>query len=150
MKPDDRQGQEPAAGEAEAMEDPPPPESELVGSLKRLGDELVDLFRAGADLVTAESRLFASSLLLIVVLAVVAGFLVAGAVIFIGATVALLLMQYGGLDAVIAVLLVTVTMLVAIVGIVLWMRGLSRHLRFEHSRQMLAELAARKPKEDRQ
>jgi hypothetical protein len=135
------------SGDAGAPQTPPASQNDLISALKQIGDEFTGLFGEIARLLGVESRLFISSLLMIAILAVLAGFVLAGAVVFLGAALALLLTVHGGLDPVIAVLLVVVTLIVSAAGIFLWIRRLARNLKFNHSRRMLAELATRKPTE---
>lgn len=149
MKAADRDDDGPATEDAGA--NPPPPDDELAGHFRRVGDEFAELFRSISRLLGAESRLFASTLLLVLSLAVLAGLLTAAAVVFVCAAVVLVLVRQGGLDPAVAVLLVVLVLLAVVAGIFRWIRGLSADLRFRHSRRMLAELArVRPPMEDRE
>lgn len=128
---------DPPGGEAA-----PAPGNELIAHLKQIGAEFAELFREGARLIGAESRLFATTLLLIATLLIVLGFVVAGALVLLGVAFVLLLIRYGGLDPVIAVLIVMLALVGLAAGIVGWVRGLTRHLRFSESRRMLARISA--------
>lgn len=135
--PDDQRGESPPADSPEAE---PPSERELLARLGALRDEFAEWVTQGARLFGAESRLFASSLLLIVVLGVTAAFVIAGALVFLVGAAVLLLIVHGGVDPVIAVLLATLVLFVVAAGCFLGMRALTRHLRFTESRRMLARL----------
>jgi len=134
--------------EGAAQHDPPgggaapAPGNELIAHLKQISEEFAELFREGARLVGSESRLFATTLLLIATLAIVLGFVIAGALVLLGVAFILLLIRHAGLDPVIAVLIVVLALVGLAAGIVVWVRGLTRHLRFRESRRMFARISA--------
>lgn len=128
--------QAPDAGEAAG----PSPERELLARLGGLRDEFAQWFAQAARLFGAETRLFATSLLLIVALAVVAGFVVAGALLALAGAGVGALVVHGGMDPVWALLLACVALLGVAAACVVVLRRLTRHLRFTETRRMFARL----------
>lgn len=140
----DRTGNDSVDPKDSLRADPPaeggPSEQALLAQLGQMRDEFSEWVKQGARLFGAESRLFASSLLLIVVLAVTAAFVIAGALLFLVGAMVLLLIEHGGMDPVAAALLATITLFAIAVFCFLYMRSLTRHLRFTESRRMLARI----------
>jgi|GEM_PF-6374118 len=115
----------------------------VLGSIRLLGEEIGGMLRECARLAGTESRLFAVSLLLIVVLGVALGFLFAGALLLLSTAFIALLMVHVGLDPVLSVLsgLLLVCLLCGL--LLLWIRRLVRDLRFEQTRAAFADVVAR-------
>jgi predicted membrane chloride channel (bestrophin family) len=103
-------------------------------------DEFSEWIKQGARLFGAESRLFVSSLLLIVMLAVTAAFVIAGALLVLVGAGVLLLIVHGGMDPVLAMVLASLVLFMIAVACFLCLRGLTKHLRFTESRRMLGRL----------
>jgi hypothetical protein len=136
--PEDMPGGPPRA---DSSADQVPPEQDLLARLGELRDEFTGWVKQGARLFGAESKLFASSLLLIMILGVTAGFVIAGALLFLVGAGALSLVFHAGMDPVIAVLLATLVLFVIAIVCFFCMRNLTRHLRFTESRRMLTRLS---------
>lgn len=117
-----------------------PSEREILAQIGELRDEFSQWLKQGAKLFGAESKLFASSLLWIVALAVISFFVISGALIFLISAVVLALIVHVGMDPGLAALLAAFSLL-AIAGICfICIRNLTRHLRFTESRRLLARL----------
>ncbi|MDX5445109.1 MAG: hypothetical protein LPJ87_03525 [Zoogloeaceae bacterium] len=137
VSPEDRQGN-PTAGASSTAEGSS--ERELLSRLGELRDEFAEWVKQGARLFGAESRLFVSSLLLIVMLAVTAAFVVAGALLVLVGAGVVSLVVHGGMDPVLSMLLATLVLFAIALVCFFCMRGLTRHLRFAESRRMVARL----------
>ena len=106
-----------------------------------LREELSQWVKQGASLVGAESKLFVSSLLGIVALAVASAFVLAGALLFLVTAFVLSLIVHGGMDPALAALLAAFLLLAIVALCFFGMRRLARHLRFTESRRLLTRLA---------
>lgn len=126
---------------AASAPDGAPSERELIARLGELRDEFAGWVAEGARLLGAESRLFASSLLLIVILAVTAGFVIAGALLFLVGAIVLSLIVHAGLDPALAALLASIALFGVAVGCFFGVRALKKHLQFNESRRLLARLS---------
>ena len=115
----------------------------VLGSVRLLGEEIGGMLRECARLAGTESRLFAVSLLLIVVLGVALGFLFAGVLLLLATAFIVLLMVHVGLDPVLSVLSGLLLTCVLCGLLLLWIRRLLRDLRFEQTRAAFAEVVAR-------
>lgn len=118
-----------------------PSEREILAQMGDLRDELSQWVKQGASLVGAESKLFVSSLLGIVALAVASAFVLAGALLFLVTAFVLSLIVHGGMDPALAALLAAFLLLAIVALCFFGMRRLARHLRFTESRRLLTRLA---------
>lgn len=109
----------------------------LLSDLHRIGNGFADLARDGLALLKAESKLFASALVLILVLAVTTGFLLAGATLLLVAAPVVLLVELGWLGPTLALVAVLVMLLVMAAVLLLMIRRLGRDLLFRRSRDAL-------------
>lgn len=115
----------------------------LVRDLSRISAGFADLFRDSVALLKAESRLFASTLLLILVLAVVTGFLLAGATLLLVATPVVLLIELGWVGPTAALVAVLVMLVLVAVLLMRLIARLGRELVFRRSRAALGRWSGR-------
>lgn len=109
----------------------------VLSDLSRIGNGFADLARDGLALLKAESKLFASALVLILVLAVMTGFLLAGATLLLVAAPVVLLVELGWFGPTLALVVVVLLLLVMAVLLLLMIRRLGRDLLFRRSRAAL-------------
>lgn len=109
----------------------------VLSDLSRIGNGFADLARDGLALLKAESKLFASALVLILVLAVMVGFLLAGATLLLVAAPVVLLVELGWFGPTLALVVVVLLLLVMAVLLLLMIRRLGRDLLFRRSRAAL-------------
>lgn len=130
------------ASPASGRETPPDtsPSAGYFADLRALMQHSGALTRELCKLFGAETRLYLSAAVLILALVVVGSFLLAMLWLFCGAAFAMWLVQSLQVDPVIALLTVAGATLVLLFAIVLWIRGLSRHLQFRHTREALAKV----------
>ena len=112
----------------------------VLRDLHRIGNGFADLARDGLALLKAESKLFASALVLILVLAVMTGFLLAGATLLLVAAPVVLLVELGWFGPTLALVAVVVMLLVMAMLLLLMIRRLGRDLLFRRSRAALRGL----------
>lgn len=112
----------------------------VLSDLSRIGNGFADLGRDGLALLRAESKLFASALVLILVLAVMTGFLLAGATLLLVAAPVVLLVELGWLGPTLALVAVVVMLMVTAALLLLLIRRLGRDLLFRRSRAALRSL----------
>jgi len=110
-------------------------EPRLSDNLKSLAAEVSGLLQAGRELLLSETRLFLSSLLLIVLLALVISFLIGPVWIFLGAALAFFLMQQFAIAPAAALLLTAAIFLIAVILLGVWIYRLTFNLKFRHTRQ---------------
>lgn len=112
----------------------------VLSDLSRIGNGFADLARDGLALLKAESKLFASALVLILVLAVMTGFLLAGATLLLVAAPVVLLVELGWFGPTLALVAVVVMLLLMAALLLLMIRRLGRDLLFRRSRAALRGL----------
>ncbi|HEY9033354.1 MAG TPA: phage holin family protein [Pseudomonadales bacterium] len=112
----------------------------VLSDLSRIGNGFADLARDGLALLKAESKLFASALVLILVLAVMTGFLLAGATLLLVAAPVVLLVELGWFGPTLALVAVVVMLLLMAALLLLMIRWLGRDLLFRRSRAALRGL----------
>lgn len=112
----------------------------VLSDLSRIGNGFADLARDGLALLKAETKLFASALVLILVLAIMTGFLLAGATLLLVAAPVVLLVELGWFGPTLALVAVLVTLLVMAALLLLMIRWLGRDLLFRRSRAALRGL----------
>jgi len=127
---------------------------EEAAALGRLGEDLLGWFRDSLALLGTEARLFLATLLLVMALAAMVGLLVAGAWVFLGAAVVLLLVREGGVNPALATFIGAAVLTVTAVLVYAWIRRLAREMGFVRTRAGWAALfrgdgrhAARKTEE---
>ena len=113
---------------------------EEAAELGRLGEDLLGWFRDSLALLGTEARLFLATLLLVVALAAMVGLLIAGAWVFLGAAVVLLLVREGGLNPALATFLGAAVLTVTAVLVYAWIRRLARERGFARTRAGWAAL----------
>ena len=124
----------PQSSAEQAPADTPDAARVVLSDLTRIGHGFADLARDGLDLLRAESRLFASALVLILVLAVMTGFLLAGATLLLVAAPVVLLVELGWVGPTLALLAVVVMLVLVAMLLLLMIRRLGRDLLFRRSR----------------
>ena len=112
----------------------------LLSDLHRIGNGFADLARDGLALLKAESKLFASALVLILVLAVMTGFLLAGATLLLVAAPVVLLVELGWFGPTLALVAVVAMLLLMAALLLLMIRRLGHDLLFRRSRAALRGL----------
>ena len=127
----------PEASRAEAV---PDAARVVLSDLSRIGNGFADLARDGLALLKAESKLFASALVLILVLAVMTGFLLAGATLLLVAAPVVLLVELGWFGPTLALVAVVAMLLLMAALLLLMIRRLGHDLLFRRSRAALRGL----------
>ena len=112
----------------------------VLSDLHRIGNGFADLARDGLALLKAESKLFASALVLILVLAVMTGFLLAGATLLLVAAPVVLLVELGWFGPTLALVAVVAMLLLMAALLLLMIRRLGHDLLFRRSRAALRGL----------
>lgn len=116
----------------------------LFDDLTRISVGLADLASDTLSLWRAESKLAASALVLILMLAVMTGFLLAAACVLLVALPVVWLIELGWFGPSLAVLVVAVVLFLVAWGLTVLIRRLARDLRFPRTRHAWQRLAATK------
>jgi hypothetical protein len=133
-EPEDKLPPSEPAPETSSADGAPDAARVVLSDLSRIGHGFADLARDGLDLLRAESRLFASALVLILVLAVMTGFLLAGATLLLVAAPVVLLVELGWVGPTLALVAVVLLLVLVAMLLLLMIRRLGRDLLFRRSR----------------
>lgn len=113
---------------------------EEIAALGQLGGDALSWFQGSVKLMGTEARLFLASLLLVVALAAMAGLLIAGAFIFLGAAAVLMLVREGGISPPLAAFIGAVALCASAVAAYAWIRRVAREMGFARTRKSWAAL----------
>ncbi|PKM22815.1 MAG: hypothetical protein CVV10_02400 [Gammaproteobacteria bacterium HGW-Gammaproteobacteria-14] len=113
------------------------PPVDVIADLTRIGAAMAVLLNDSFQLLRAESRLWASALLLILMLTMAVGFLLAAAAVLLVAAPAMLLVELGWLGPTLALLVSAAVLLLLALLAVLTIRRLSADMGFRRSRRAL-------------
>lgn len=138
---DDQLAADTEAPAAESGTAPANAGSVLFDDLTRISVGLADLVSDTLSLWRAESKLAASALVLILMLAVMTGLLLAAACVLLVALPVVWLIELGWLGPSLAVLVVAVALLLMAWGLTVLIGRLARDLRFPRTRQALSRVA---------
>jgi len=126
------------------------PSVDVMADLSRIGAAMAALLRDSVQLLRAESRLWASALLLILMLTIAMGFLLAAAAVLLVAAPAVLLVELGWLGPTLALVVSAVALLLLAVMAELAIRRLSADMGFRRSRRALLRAGQRPARRSRQ
>ncbi len=113
---------------------------EEIAALGQLGGDVLSWLQGSVKLMGTEARLFLASLLLVVALAAMAGLLIAGAFIFLGAAAVLMLVREGGISPPLAAFIGAVALCASAVAAYAWIRRVAREMGFARTRKSWAAL----------
>lgn len=111
-----------------------------IANLRALVTHSAALARELLKLFGAETRLTLGAMVMILALVVVGSFLIAMIWLFLGGALAWWMVQSLQLSPVVALLCIGGVSLILLLAIALWIRSLTRHLQFRHTRESLAKL----------
>lgn len=126
------------------------PSVDVMADLSRIGAAMAALLRDSLQLLRAESRLWVSALLLIVMLTIAMGFLLAAAAVLLVAAPAMLLVELGWLGPTLALLVSALVLVMLALMAGLAIRRLSADMGFRRSRRALLRAGRRSAQRPRQ